>query len=158
MNKAPQIELWTELGKIKGKDVDLENQRVKVWIRKRGTDTQVWKVIKTVALPFWREVVDNCPPDYFVFSHGFLPGTKKPWPQYFTDRWNELIIHKDGLKMKINLYSLKHLNLDETAKALDLKAAQAMADHTDSSTTRIYAQNEQDRVNERLKSVGNAFN
>jgi len=148
----------TELGKVKGKDVDLLNQRYKAWIRKRGIDTQVWKVIKTVALPFWIEIMQMCGPEDYLFSHGFIPGAQKPWPQYFTDRWMESIkSNKTGLGSPISLYTLKHLNLDETAAALNLEDAQAMADHTDSNTTLLYAQNEQERINKRLQKVSNPF-
>jgi len=147
----------TELGKVQGKDVDLSNQRVKIWIRKRGVDTQVWKPIKTVALTYWEEIIKDCPAGHYVFSHGFLPGEKKPWPEYFSKAWERLIKDKEGLNLNISLYSLKHLNLDETAAALDLQAAQIMADHTGPATTLIYAQGEKDRVDERLKGVKNTF-
>jgi len=50
------------------------------------------------------------------------------------------------------------LNIDETAAALDIKDAAAMAGHTTPVITIAhYALNEKDRQHERLRKVNNSF-
>lgn len=63
-----------------------------------------------------------------------------------------------GLGIKGDFYSLKHSNLDETAAALDINAAAAMAGHTTPVITlKHYAHGEKERQHERLKKVANTF-
>ena len=58
----------------------------------------------------------------------------------------------------IDFYSLKHLNLHETARILDAEAAAKMACHTSPVITlKHYLVNEEERKMEKLKKVGNEF-
>ena len=68
----------------------------------------------------------------------------------------------DHIKKKLGInedfYSIKHLNLDETATFLDIHDASAMASHNSSNiTARYYAIGEKLRQNERLKQLQNKF-
>jgi hypothetical protein len=65
---------------------------------------------------------------------------------------------KKKLGVKEDFYSLKHLNLDETASILNINDAAAMASHTSTVITlKHYAVNEKSRQNKRLKLVNNKF-
>jgi integrase len=149
-----------ELARLQGKDVDLKKQRFKINVKKGKTETETWRPIKDIALDFWKEALQDCEPDYYVFSRNIQPGPKPVWAEYVTKRWLEVIKapeKKGGLGINIDFYSLKHLNLDETAAQLDLQAAANMAGHTTPIITMLYAQGEKDRQNERLKKVTNKF-
>ncbi len=65
----------TELLKIKASHVDLANQRYKVTIIKGRFKSEVWKTIKTIALPLWQEVLDAASKDDYLFSDGLVPGS-----------------------------------------------------------------------------------
>jgi hypothetical protein len=65
---------------------------------------------------------------------------------------------KEGLGIDIDFYSLKHLNLDETARLLDAAAASKMAGHTSTMITlKHYLVNEEERKMEKLRKVNNDF-
>jgi hypothetical protein len=62
------------------------------------------------------------------------------------------------LKIDADFYSLKHLNLDETASILNIESAAQMAGHTSTVITmKHYAVNEESRKMEKLKRVNNEF-
>lgn len=149
-----------ELSRIQGKDVDLEMQRFKVTVKKGQVIRQEWRPIKHIALPFWEEAMAACEDNHYVFSRGFRPYKDAVIKGYVTGRWRELIkkpVDKGGLGINVDFYSLKHLNLDETAAQLDLQAAADMAGHTTPVITLKYAQGERERQNERLKGLDNKF-
>ena len=65
---------------------------------------------------------------------------------------------KKKLNISADFYSLKHLNIDETADALDIKDASVMAGHTTPVITiKHYALNEKERQHERMSKVNNSF-
>lgn len=144
-----------ELTRLQGKDVDLANQRFKITIKKGSYEHEVWRPIKNVVVSFWEAAILNCGGEDYVFSIGLVPGCRQVLNEYITKRWKRII--KDILKIEVDFYSLKHLNLDETAAQLGIQDAADMAGHTTPVITLLYAQGEKDRQNERLKKVGNKF-
>lgn len=145
-----------ELLRIQGKDVDLANQQFKLIIRKGQQNKEVLKTIKDIALPLWTEVMQNCKSTDYVFSIGLKPGIKAIRPEQITRRWNRHV--KKPMGITADFYSLKHLNLDETAEILDIGAAANMADHTSAIITmKHYAIGEKGRQHIKLKSVNNTF-
>ncbi len=117
---------------------------------------EVIKPIKIVALPFWSMAMEGSNPDDYIFSSGLYPGQKSIQAYQITKRWNRHIKKKLGVQE--DFYSLKHLNLDETAAILGLNDASAMASHNSPFTTgKYYTINESKRQVERLKSVHNNF-
>lgn len=141
-----------ELLRLKGKNVELHNQRFKVTVKKGRNSTEEWRPVKDIATPFWEIALSNCKPDDFVFSRGLKPGAVKILPEQITKRW-----HKIKVKFKItaDFYAFKHSNLDEIAKVLSIKQAQRAAGHKSERTTRIYATGEAGREEDDLKSVYN---
>jgi integrase len=145
-----------ELMRLRRNDVDLAGQRYKLTIRKGFENTEVWKVIKNVALPFWTELINEATGNQVLFSAGLRPGDKMISPAQITRRWRAHV--KEKLKITADFYSLKHLNLDETAAALSAKDASTMASHTTPVITiGHYLHGETERQNERLKAVENSF-
>lgn len=145
----------TELLKVKGKDVNLKKQAVKVTIIKGSQQREVIKTIKDIALPFWLEAMEGCREDDFVFSKGLRPGGTMIRPEQISRRWRLHV--KEKLGIQADMYSLKHLHTDEVASLLSLDAAGKHNSHTSNKTTLIYAVNEKEREAERLKKVGNKF-
>lgn len=145
-----------ELLAVKCADVDLPRQRYKVVIKKGNQQHETWRPIKDIALNLWIEVMATGKEGYFVFSDSLKPGPRLIRYEQITRRWREHVKIKLGIKA--DFYSLKHLNLDETAEALDIQAAAAMAGHkTTIITMKHYALGEKERAMERLKKVGNEF-
>ena len=94
--------------------------------------------------------------DDFIFSKDLLPGKSAIQSYQITKRWNRHVKKKLGISE--DFYSLKHLNLDETATILGIDDASAMASHTSTNiTSKFYAIGEKQRQNERLKKIENHF-
>ena len=145
-----------ELLRLKGIDVDLENQRFKCLIKKRSNYSEVYKPIKDIALNLWKEIMATCQPSDYVFSVGLIPGPKTIRREQISRRWNWHV--KRDLQISADLYSLKHSNLDETAMQLDAAAAAKMAGHTSTVITlKHYLVNEEERKMEKLRKVNNDF-
>lgn len=149
----------TELVELKGKDVDLVKQHYKVTIKKGAYRREVLKPIKNIALEFWRAQMAFCGQEDYVFSVNLEPGPAKIDPNQVTRRWHNHVKHPiKGLGIKADFYSLKHLNLEETAELLSLQDAAKMAGHTTTAiTTKHYVHGEKARQDEKLKGVGNDF-
>jgi integrase len=146
----------TELLRVKICDVDLKTQFFVVTIKKGGLFKEVRKPIKNIALPFWGKAVENASKDDYVFSKDLLPGKKAIQPFQITKRWNRHVKAKLGVLE--DFYSLKHLNLDQTAELLNVYDASVMASHTSPSVTlKHYTINEKARQEERLKNINNPF-
>ncbi len=145
-----------ELLAVKCSDVDLTKQRYKTIIKKGSQQREAWKPIKDIALDLWKEVVATGNETDYVFSDGLKPGPRLIRYEQITRRWREHVKVKLGIKA--DFYSLKHLNLDETAEALDIQAAAAMAGHTTTVITmKHYALGEKERAMDRLRKVSNDF-
>lgn len=145
----------TEILKVKGSDVNLEKQYVRITIIKGSSRREVMKTIKDVALPYWTELMQDCKPEQYVFSYHLKPGLKQIRPEQITRRWRAHVKVKLGITA--DFYSLKHLNSDDTSRLLSLADAGAHNSHTSTKTTMIYAVNEKERQQERIKKLGNEF-
>jgi len=146
----------TEMVRLKVADVDLEKRVFKLLIKKGSQQREVLRPIKNIALDFWKEQLQKASPGDYVFSSDFKPGKTKTTTKRMSNKWKEYV--KKGLKIDIDFYSLKHLNLDETSMILDAEAAAKMAGHT--STVIIlkhYLINEEERKMEKLRKVDNDF-
>jgi site-specific recombinase XerC len=149
----------TEMMEVKVKDVDVTNQVFKLTIKKGRGSKEVLRPIKNIALRLWEEAVGGAGPEDYVFSKGLVPGENKIQSYQITKRWRRLV--KDpvkGLGITADFYSLKHLNLDQTAELLTIGDAADMAGHTSTVITmKHYATGEQMRQMEKLKGVNNSF-
>ncbi len=146
----------TELLSLKVKDVDLAKGEYITLVKKGQRKRQVIRVIKNIARCFWEELLQGARSEYFLFSEGLVPGPRRIRVEQVSRRWKRLV--KDKLGITVDLYSLKHLNTDETASLLDIEAAAAHNSHTTSQITKKhYAFGEDARLRDRLKKVHNEF-
>jgi len=151
-----------ELLRLKYSDVDLQAGIFKLKNRKGNKLREQEKPIKKVALQYWAALMEEVKPgDYLFGGHrpNFLaPGIKPATRDYVTKKWNrEVKDDKKGLGIKVDLYSLKHKNLDEIAAYLSIKEAQKAAGHESPVITMVYATGEAKRQNERYASVPNVL-
>ena len=145
-----------EMLALQAKNVDVEKHRFKILIKKGTQMREVYRTIKDIALPLWIEILKDANREDYLFSVGLKPGPKKIIREQITRRWNVHV--KKKLNIKADFYSLKHLNIDETAAALDIKDASVMAGHTTPVITiEHYAFKENERQHERLRKVNNSF-
>jgi hypothetical protein len=138
------------------KDVDLKKGEFVILVKKGSQKRYIKKPIKNIAKPFWRQQLRGAKADQYVFSKGLLPGVIKIREEQVTRRWKRLV--KDKLGIGADLYSLKHLNTDETSALLDIEAAAKLNGHTSSRITKLhYAFGEEQRTIERLRNLNNVF-
>ena len=146
----------TELCRLKTEDVDLNNQVFKVLIKKGRKQRECLKPIKNIALDFWKEQLAGSEKSDYVFSSTFRNGKFKLQPETISKKWKAYV--KDNLKIDVDFYALKHLNLDEISNVLNAEAAARMAGHTSTVITlKHYLVNEEQREMEKLKRVSNKF-
>lgn len=146
----------TEMVCVQYDHVNLIEQKFRVTIKKGKVTKEVWRPIKDIALPLWREIMSEANAGQFLFSKGLVPGGLKINAHQITKRWRVHV--KQKLNVTADFYSLKHSNLDETAAILSLQDASIMAGHTSTIITmKHYAHGEKDRQNERLRKVSNSF-
>lgn len=145
-----------ELLRLKKEDIDLDHLCYKVIIKKGKLYEEQLRPIKEVSKSFWLAQYDECAAGHYLFGSRLKPGAKKGTRDYITKKWQREV--KRDMKINKDLYSLKHLNLDETAAILDVDAASKMAGHTSTVITmKHYLVNEKEREMDRLRKVNNSF-
>ena len=140
-----------ELFSLKGADVDLV-QQIYTTLVKKGKQRWAKRTIRNVALDLWKEQMQNCGPNDYVFSNDLLPGPKQINSKQVTRRW---MLHvKKPLGIEATFYKLKHLNTDRTVEALSIKTAAGQNGHTSTKMVEtVYAYNEQKRIHNSLKEL-----
>jgi integrase len=145
-----------EIMRMKVIDVDLPNQRYKVVIKKGGSYYEVWKTIKTIALPYWTDQLKAANPSEFVFSKGLESGDQQIQPYQINKRWYRLVKKKFGITA--DFYSLKHLHTSEVVELLsDIEAAKHNSHKTTTMVNTVYDVNKSKRKEMRIIELGNGF-
>jgi integrase len=146
----------SELIRVKKEDVDLQNQRFKVTIRKGRNYNEVWKTIKDLAMPYWQQIIQDALTDNYLFSYGLKPGQNQIHAYQVTKRWYRLV--KKQLGISADFYSLKHLHTTEVVDLLDEHAAAKHNEHTSTAmVVGIYDVNRSGRQHSKVKSLNNSF-
>lgn len=142
----------SELLSVKIQNIYLDKGTYQVYIKKGRKKRWVTKVIKDIAIPYWREQIGDHLSGY-LFSVGLLPGPNAIRPEQVTRRWKRHV--KDKLGITADLYSLKHLNTDEVSAQLSLSEAARLNSHSVQIARKHYAVNESMRELERVKKLRN---
>lgn len=142
----------TELFSLRIENVYIDKGYYQIFVKKGRKKRWVTKVIKEIALPYWREQIGDHLSGY-VFSVGLLPGNNPIRPEQVTRRWKRHV--KDKLGITADLYSLKHLNTDEISAELSLIEAAKHNSHTIQMAKKHYAVNETMRELERVRKIKN---
>jgi integrase len=157
MSGSREIELMA----VKKSDVDLQNQRCKYTIKKRKQEEIVWRPITYAALPLWQEIYNEAREGDYLFSYDLKPGTHLLLTEALSKRWKRHI--KEGLKLNIDLYTLKHLNTTELMDKLDKEynpvpdVAGLTSHKSEAMIVKIYDVKNKDRKNEKVKRIGGTF-
>lgn len=143
-----------ELFRLQVKHVDLKESCYKVWVLKGRRPVEKKRVIKNIALEFWKSLIQDADPEWYIFGRNLCPGPKPIKSERATRRWQRHV--KKKLNIDVDLYSLKHLNTDETSERLDIQHAAMQNSHTSTAVTKNhYAYGEEQRMLDRLKNLEN---
>ena len=152
----------SELLRVKVGNVDLVQQKYLTTIYKGKNRHEDWVTIKTIALPFWKELLNGANPAHYIIGKSKGPGNvknscipgKTPIAAANIYRmWQRHV--KDKLNVNVGIYSLKYNNLDEISALKGKKYAQSAAKHTSERTTEGYLHGEEERMHQELKDVNN---
>jgi site-specific recombinase XerC len=143
-----------ELMRMRREDVDLARHRFKTMVRKGRAATEVWRPIKEIAEPLWREVMAEAQAGDFLFSKGLKPGKNPIRVDQIGKRWRRLV--KLQLNISADLYSLKHSNLTELSAMLGQQDAATAAGHKSTQmVAAVYDVEGKSREAERVRKAGN---
>jgi integrase len=146
----------TELMEVKVADVNIENRRFQVPIKKGKVNRIVYKPIQMDSLDLWSQLVKNQPEDYYVFSRFLKPGPNKIGTREITRRWK--IYVKDELGIDKNLYWLKHLHTTEVSNSFDTTTAALINSHTSNKMVEtVYDVNFESRKLQKLSKLDIKF-
>lgn len=145
----------TEIMRVQGKDVDLVAQKF-IALRKKGRKyVEVEYTITDEALPLWREQMESCSREDYVFSVGLLPGAKPIRYEQVTRRWKRWV--KDRFGIEANFYWLKRLQSTMTAGLLGTDIAAAFNNESERMINQHYDVDKDKRLHEQLKKIVHKF-
>ncbi len=147
----------TEIRNLRVSDVNLDNQTFVILVKKGKNYVEKVYPIKNIAMKYWMHLLSgpHKPSDY-VFQWNYLPGPKRMDRSTPSNKWKRVV--KDELNIKVDLSSLRHLNLDEITMKRSLSAAAVAGGHTSTlMVQKHYAVRERERQVENLKSMDNEF-
>lgn len=162
-----------EMVRIRRDDVDLQNQKIFFTIRKGKQAMEVFKTIKDIAMPYWKEILQQ--PGEFLFSRNLCPGDTEINARQITKRWHDHVKakpakeekrnkngkpsknpNKGGLGINADLYSLKHSHTVEMVDMLSANEAAFHNSHADTSmVAKVYDIRHLDRQHDRIRSLNN---
>lgn len=163
----------TEMVSIQLSHVDLKRQRLKILEQKGDNCRWIWKPIKDIVLPLWREIIDEAQmlspvesEKVFLFSDGLKPAIKARAISalQISRRWRSHVKNKLGITA--DFYSLKHLNTTEMMDILSnqtniQQAEKDVACLNGHSTTKMVAKvydiKNVYRKEDVVKKIGNSF-
>lgn len=147
----------SEILSLKISDVDLVNQKFVVLVKKGRDYVEKTYPIKNIAMKYWLYHFGNPHNESdYVFQYNYKPGPKKLNRSTPANMWKREV--KGHLKIKVDLSSLRHLNLDEITMHRSLSAAAVAGGHTSTMMVqKHYAVRERDRQVESLKTMDNEF-
>ncbi len=153
-NSAPRS---TEMMRIKVKDVDFKNQRVKYLVKKGKFAEEKYRVIPDIAIPFWKEVIGEAPGEWYVWGKGLQPSEHPINSYQIHKRWRRLVTSKEEFKdISITFYKLKHLRLTDIANNEGIEQASKLAAESIKTVSKHYDMNT-GRVDDNLKKGGKEF-
>lgn len=146
----------TEMMRLQGKHVDLKNQIFTTITMKGFNHREVQHTIKTNVLHLWKEAMEGCGPEDFVFAYDLIPGITAVSADTVNKKWRKWV--KEGLNIDADFYSLKHTHTSQVAK---LSGEQIAADHNGHTSTAmvrtIYNYDRADQIHKAVKDLPNTL-
>lgn len=105
----------TEMFDLKRSDIDLDNQRFKILVKKGKYNEEQWRGINKNVFKYWVELYNAADLNDYIFSYNFSPGPTKIAARQVSDKWRKYI--KNRLGINKSFYKLKSLH---TTKVITL--------------------------------------
>lgn len=146
----------TEMLSLKGSDVHLTDQTVRVTIKKGRQGIEVLKTIKDISIRYWKLALQECGPNDYIFSKNLRPGPVPITSPQITRRWETHV--KDDLGITADFYSFKHGNTTEMVDMLGEATAAALNSHSGTGMVRkIYDTKRISREHLKIRGADNQF-
>lgn len=147
-----------EMSYIRIRDVSVYRSTVSISgeTSKNGKDAVVTLPDCVTKLMLEMDVLTK-PGDWYLFSDGFVPGTKYRLPKYFCDEWNKV---RTALKFpdEYKFYSLKDTGITDMIKDnTDLIAVRDQARHSSLLMTDLYTPLSSKKANDDIKNKKSYF-
>lgn len=164
----------TELMQVQKKDVDFTKGQCKYTVRKGLVSRPVWRPITDSVIHLWKEAVGECKSmEDYLFAKGLKPGKVAIRTEQLGRRWTRHVkgfdrhgkVKAGKLGIKVDFYTLKHLNTTEVMDELDrdhnydpTKDVMRLTAHTNPAMiVNIYDKNNKTRKDDKVKKVSNTF-
>lgn len=145
----------SELMSLQVKDVQLHNNRYIVTVKKGDQPEEVFKTIKNIALPLWKEQMTGARATDYIFSSNMLPGERRLQRREASDRWKEV---KNYFGITADLYSLKHSNSTEMKKKYGSEIPAKLNNHkTTHMLDTVYDVDREINMHETILHADNTF-
>lgn len=129
-----------ELSHLKVGCVQVKSQIIRLppEITKNGKDGNVVLNKKIILLMLDLDIL-NKPGDFYIFSHGCMPGKEYVGPDQFNKKWKTIRMAL-GWSSRYQFYSLKDSGIRDLANTEGIAVTRDQARHMDISTTNRYIQ------------------
>lgn len=142
----------TEMFSIKRKDVDLDNKRFKVLVKKGRNYEEQWRGINKNALQYWEELYNDSQPKDYIFSYEFSPGQTKIAARQVSNKWRKYV--KKQLGITVDFYALKHLHTTKVISLYNRNLAAGINGHkSNAMNDRHYDVGHKERIIETAKKI-----
>ena len=142
----------TELFNLKRQDVDINNQRFKVLVKKGRSFEEQWRAINNNALNYWIELYNAAGIKDYIFSFNFCPGTTQIAARQVSDKWRKYV--KNRLGIDKDFYLLKHHHTTKVINLYDHNLAAGINGHKSTKMNeKHYDMHHQKRIIEEAKKI-----
>ena len=142
----------TEMFSLKKRDIDIDNQRFKVLVKKGRYNEEQWRGINKNALKYWVELYNASSPGDYIFSYNFCPGPTKIAARQVSDKWRKYI--KNRLGITKSFYKLKSLHTTKVISLYDRTLAAGLNGHKSTKMNDThYDALHQERIIEQAKGL-----
>lgn len=124
------------------RDIDLPARKILLTAKANKTNRRTHKIIQELIVDeFEKRNLDQYPEDYFLFSHGMLPGKIPVGENYFRKKFRKVKI-KFGLTKLHTIYGFRHTSVQQLLEAgTKWHKAMDLTDHNDMASFQKYARN-----------------
>lgn len=153
----------TEIMRLKGKDIDISNQRFYSLSLKGASPKEVMHTIKDNVVHLWKEALVNCRPDEYIFAYNLAPGDKFVNPDTINKKWRKWVKRSTDpeiakLKIEADFYSLKHTHTSQISRLSGEDIAAGHDGHTTTAMVRtIYNFDRDEQVHAAVKGLPNTL-
>lgn len=153
----------TEMMELQGKHVDLAGQRFMTTTKKGASHREVMHTIKTNVLYLWKEAMDGCGQNDFVFGYDLKPCATQVKADSINKKWRKWVKNSKteplkSMKIKADFYSLKHTHTSQISRLSGEEIAAGHDGHTTTAMVRsIYNYDREEQIHKAVKDLPNTL-